>query len=129
MIDNINKLINTLKENIKNIHLQDKNNHYNNSLNNPKNVYKHQRTIKTLHDNSLIKNTSIQNNITISNNIQIQINRIMEKLQKLEITNKDLLYKILDRLTLDKQKTFLNEIELLIDILSSKDIEKNYILK
>ena len=48
----------------------------------------------------------------------------MEKLQKLEITNKDLLYKILDRLTLDKQKTFLNEIELLIDILSSKDIEK-----
>jgi hypothetical protein len=124
MIDNINKLINTLKENIKNIHLQDKNNPYNNSLNNPKIVYKNQKTIETLHDNSLINNTSIQNNITISNNIQIQINRIMEKLQKLEITNRDLLYKILDRLTLDKQKTFLNELELLIDILSSKDIEK-----
>jgi hypothetical protein len=103
---------------------KDKNNHYNNSLNNPKNVYKHQKTIETLHNNSLINNTSIQNNITISNNIQIQINRIMEKLQKLEITNKDLLYEILDRLTLDKQKIFLNEIELLIDILSSKDIEK-----
>jgi len=124
MIDNINKLINILKENIKNIHLQDKNNHYNNSLNNPKIVYKHQRTIETLHDNSLINNTSTQNNITLSNNIQIQINRIMEKLQKLEITNRDLLYKILDRSTLDKQKTFLNELELLIDILSSKDIEK-----
>jgi hypothetical protein len=124
MIDNINKLINTLKENIKNIYLQDKNNHYNNSLNNPKIVYKNQKTIETPHDNLLINNTSIQDNITISNNIQIQINRIMEKLQKLEITKKDLLYKILDRLPLDKQKIFLNEIELLIDILSSKDVEK-----
>ena len=101
---------------------------YNHPLNNLNqdqiNIYKNQRTIETSPDNSLINDTSIQDNITLSNNIKIQINKIIEKLQKLEIPNKDLLYKILDRLTLDKQKTFLNEIELLIDILSSRDIQK-----
>ena len=93
-----------------------------NNLNKPQiNTSENQRTIP---DNPLINNTSIQDNITLSNNIQIQINKIMEKLQKLEITNKDLLYKILDRLTIDKQKIFLNELQSLIDTLSSKYIEK-----
>jgi len=96
----------------------------NNSINNLKENQRtietsNQETIDTSPDNSLINDNSIQDNI-----IQIKINKIMEKLQKLEITNKELLYKILDRLTLNKQQTFLNELESLLDILSSKDIQK-----
>jgi hypothetical protein len=98
-----------------------------NNINTINNYNKYNATINFINQNTLKspeipKDTFIQNNN--SNLISYQLDKIIEKLQKLGIYNKELLYKIIYNLPPYKQRAFLAQFESLVDILSSNDIEK-----